>query len=177
MWLLKGQEGCCCLISRVWLACYYEYHHHSGGSPGSQMKSVTMTARMAFARTLSLAALSCQGCWDMGAEYALGRKRTWIWCLSCGVDARLFHIPAGCLQVEGQDRGMHALAELVLLMSLSRVEPGLQRRAESSGLHSLPGFHNQGLDSSYRALLLVRTAKVSKQILPWVDHFCMTPLA
>lgn len=73
------------------------------------------------------------------------------------------------------DRGMHALAELVLLMSLSRVEPGLKEEQRAVGFHSLPGFHNQGLDSSYRALLLVRTAKVSKQILPWSRSFLYDP--
>ena len=59
------------------------------------MKSVTMTAaRVAFSRALSPAALSCQGGWDMGQNCALGRKRTWVWCLSCGVDAEI--VPHPC---------------------------------------------------------------------------------
>lgn len=74
----------------------------------------------------------------------------------------------------GQDR-MHALAGCGLAHESEQGGPGLQRRQRQWAFtHSLV-FHNQGLDNNYRALLLVEAAKVSKQILPWVDHFCMTP--
>ena len=68
------------------------------------MKSVTL-ACMAFARTLSLAALRCRGaetwgrtaCWE-GREHGFGAYPVVLM-------RRLFLIPAGCLQVEGQGWG------------------------------------------------------------------------
>lgn len=98
---------------------------------------------------------------------------------------RLFCIPAGCLQVEGQGWGRCMLWQnwscSWIWAEWSLAYRGGQR---AEGFHSLPGLqgalwgeqsHSQGLDSSCRALLLVWRAKVSKQTFPWVDRFCMTP--
>ena len=51
---------------------------------------------------------------------------------------RMFLTPAGCLEVDGQGRWKHALAESVVPMSLSGVEPGLWWSAEGSGLSLTP---------------------------------------
>lgn len=51
---------------------------------------------------------------------------------------RMFLTPAGRLEVDGQGRWKHALAESVVPLSLSRVEPGLQWSAEGSRLSLTP---------------------------------------